>query len=247
MASSPPLVIANCIQVRLGSVAAGLGAYNVLHFIKAGTATIDQAAAEAIGAAAKTAWTANMAPLCAANSALVRVSVRDLTAPNLPEFSDTGAAALGVDTAAQPMPAGVALCITLRTAKSGKSFRGRVYLAGFSETQNGNEGNAEPAAVTGGTEFVSDFADAMDNLGYQLGVASRPANASQLIRRTGLPNGDIQEEILSSTTQKAGGIELVTVIQSRTTSWETQRKRQNGRGGNPALALAAATRTRPVR
>lgn len=244
MANSPPLVIANCLQVKLGYILATAGGYNVLHFVKAGSDVVTQATAEAVGAAAKTAWTANMAPHCGGNTALARVSVRDLSAPNLPEFVDTGALTAGVDNTADSLPPGLALCITIRTAKSGKSFRGRVYVGGFNENMSDLNGLVVGTAVTAALEYIGDFATAMQSLGFTLGVASRPANASTLVRRTGLPNGDIVEEILSSTTQKAGGIEPYTSLQNRDTRWESQRRRQNGRGAVPSALVAGSLRQR---
>lgn len=242
MARTPPLVIAGCIQVKLGFIIGGQGAYNILHFTKAGTDTIDQVDAESIGAAAKTAWTANLAPLCPPNVALARVSVRDLSAPNLPEFFDSAAAVGGTESTGEPLPAGVALCVTLRTAGAGKKFRGRVYIGGFSETQNTNTGTSAPAAGAAAVEFLSDLRDAMGTLGYVLGVASRPSYESSLVRTTNYPDGSSEADVLSHTSQKGGGIEPVTIIQSRTTNWESQRKRQNDRGVAPALAGAGAVR-----
>jgi len=239
MANSPPLVIPNCIQVKLGTAVAGQGCYNILHFQKAGSQTIDQTVAEAVGNASHTAWLANMAPLCPNIVALGHSSVRDLTAPNLPEFIDTVAAVIGTSPTLDPLPAATALVVTIRTGSSGKSFRGRVYVTGFSEAANDGAGLATPAAGDAAVGFLSDFADAMDGLGYTLGVASRPSNASQLIRRTGMPNGDIVEEVLSTTTQKAGGITPYTSLQVRDLRWDTQRRRQNGRGG-PVTFLSDA-------
>ena len=237
MANSPPLVIANCIQVKLGTSVAGQGAYNILHFQKAGSQTIDQADAEAIGNASHTAWLANMAPQCATNVAMGHSSVRDLTAPNQPEFIDTVPAVTGSSATPETLPAATALVVTIRTGLSGKSFRGRVYVTGFSEAANDANGLATGAAGDAALGFISDFADAMGALGFTLGVASRPANASTLVRRTGLPNGDIVEEVLSTTTQKAGGIAPFTSLQVRDLRWDTQRRRQNGRGG-PVTFLA---------
>jgi len=146
MANSPPLVIPNCIQVKLGTAVAGQGCYNILHFQKAGSQTIDQTVAEAVGNASHTAWLANMAPLCPNIVALGHSSVRDLTAPNLPEFIDTVAAVIGTSPTLDPLPAATALVVTIRTGSSGKSFRGRVYVTGFSEAANDGAGLATPAA-----------------------------------------------------------------------------------------------------
>lgn len=244
MANSPPLVIPGCIQVKLGYIHPLGGFWNILHFTKAGTVVIDQTHAESIGAAAKTAWTANMAPACPSNVGIVRVSVRDLSAPNLAEFLDTGAGQVGSGVGSDALPPSIALCVTIRTAKAGKSFRGRVYVAGFNEAHSDVNGQADATAGAAALGFLDDFAVAMDSLGFTLGVASRPSNASQLIRRTGMPNGDIVEEVLSSTTQKAGGIEPYTSLQNRDLRWETQRRRMNGRGAPPAAFFGDQTRSR---
>lgn len=240
MAKSPPLVVPNVIQIKLGWTIAGPGAFNVIHVRKGSAQTLDQTLANSIGSAVKGAYTGNLPALMTTNVALHRIYSRDLSAPNMPEFQDTGAAVGGTDAVSQPLPASVALCLTLRTAKAGRSFRGRFYLGGFSEAQNDTSGLALPAAAAAAVSFVEDMADALGALGLSLGVLSRPSNATTVLKRTGYPDGSQEEEVLWSSPQRAGGIEDVTLIASRTLAWETQRKRTNGRGGVPSFLGSVA-------
>jgi len=82
-------------------------------------------------------WIQNIMPRLSNQTRLVGVSVRDLSAQNGLVFDYTGQplpASGGV--AGPPLPSSVAIVISLRTNRAGRSYRGRLYLAGFSETQS---------------------------------------------------------------------------------------------------------------
>jgi hypothetical protein len=82
-------------------------------------------------------WIQNVMPRLSNQARLVGVSVRDLSAQNGIIFDYTGAPlpASG-GTAGTPLPSSVAVVVSLRTGRAGRSFRGRLYLGGFSETQS---------------------------------------------------------------------------------------------------------------
>jgi len=234
---SPPLVINACVQIRLLQSVAGQGAVNVLHAIKPGTLVIDQTLANTVGAAIKGAYTTNMLPLMGPNTALVRVGLRDLTAANSTEFLDAGAAT-GVGAGTESLPAQDALCITLRTAQSGKSARGRVYLSGFSEAQNTSVGLAATTAVDGAVAFIVAIQTALAASNMNLAVASRPAYAFIDTRTWTLPTGT-EVDTIGRGNARPGQARLVTIIQSRNAAWETQRRRNNGRGAQPTIFAAS--------
>lgn len=243
MAKSPPLVVGGAVQIKLYFGFAGVAGFNVLHARKSGTMTIDQALANSVDAAVKSAWVANMAPLCANETGLGAVSVRDLSSPNQPEFVGNSPTVLGSDATSDSLPTGIALCVTLRTAKAGKSYTGRVYVGGFTEAQNGTNGGASQAAADGATNFVGDVKDALGTLGLVLGVLSRPSYATVIKKETGYPDGSTEEEILSQSPSRAGAITDVETVQARNLVWDTQRGRMALGGGGSLIFRAASSRS----
>lgn len=237
---SPPLVVTNAVQVRLLGTYSVNGVVNVLAARKTAGTTVTQTLANTVGAAIKSAWSTRIGALCGSNTSLVRVGLRDLTAANQPEFLDTGAPVSGV-VASEGLPPQTALCVTLRTAKSGKSFRGRVYVWGFTETENTATGNASTAAVNAATAFITDIQSALATSQLTLSVLSRPSYAMVETRVWTLPDGSTEEHIVTRSPARAGGVEPVTIIQSRNASWETQRRRNNARGAAPTFGGTMAT------
>jgi hypothetical protein len=79
-----------------------------------------------------TAWNAvgGLGSQCPATTTLTRVELRDLREANLPLVESTVTAVPGTDTGIA-LASQLAFVITLRTAKSGRAFRGRVYIPGF--------------------------------------------------------------------------------------------------------------------
>jgi hypothetical protein len=225
MPIDPPLVIANGAQLRLLYSFAGQTAVNVYGAVVTGSVTFDQALANSLATSIKGAWTSNLASLCNANTHLFRVGIRDLRSANAPEFLDTQAVASGSATAVDSLPPQLALCVTLRTAKAGKSFRGRSYIGGFDEAQNDTNGLTSQATATATIAFVTAIDTALKANGMALGVISRPANA-----RT----------ITKTTAARAGAVNQVTLIESRNLTWETQRRRMNGRAALPTAFQSAA-------
>jgi hypothetical protein len=231
---SPPLVVPNAVQVRLLNTFAGNLAVNVLHGRKTAGAVVGQALADTLGAAIKSAFTSNMGPVATTNSAVLKVGVRDLTTANQPEYIDQGAAAGGTDLQ-DPLPPGTCICISLVCALTGKSFRGRVYVGGFSEAANDATGAANAAAEAGALNFVAGIQAAMLTSGLALGVLSRPAYAYQDIRTWQLPEGAERQDVIGNGKARTGGITDVISLKSNDVGWETQRRRQNGRGNAAAL------------
>jgi hypothetical protein len=233
-----PEVIPNAVRVRLLSLVANQGAVNVLHAQVGGTLVVNQALANSLGAAVKSAWTSRFGALFSGQAALVRVTVRDLRTANQPEFLDTGAQVSGTNVA-DSLPPQDALCVTLKTAKSGKSFRGRVYIGGWAESENVAGGTASTAASSAAVGFMGDVQAAMTAQQMTLAVASRPSNRKVINETEFFPDGTSEVRKISETSQKAGGVEPVNLIQSRNAAWETQRRRGNGRGGLPTLVSIA--------
>jgi hypothetical protein len=229
-----PLVIPNCVQVRLLWILTGTGGVNVLHAITTGSVTVNQTLANTIGSGAKAAFTARLAPLMTGGVALARVGVRDLRGPNLAEFLDSGAVTPGTGVG-DPLPSQLAACITLRTANSGKSFRGRAYISGFSEAENDASGTTVVAANTAAVNFLADIQALLQANGMNLAVATRPAEAKVLTETTNHNDGTTTVRTLSRQTAKNGLATAVNAIVARDAAWQTQRRRNNGRGSPPTL------------
>lgn len=229
-----PLVIPNAAQVRLMWTFQGELAVNVLGASITAPPTFNQALAESLGSAIKTAATTHLGLLMAASVSLVRVGVRDLRTANQPEFRDTGAAAAMSGTG-DPLPRGVAACMTLRTDKSGKSFRGRVYLGGFTENQSDTNGIQAVGVGTGGAAFLNAVDTALAGQGMQLAVLSRPSERITIVKTTFHADGTTSSETLSSQQARSGQATEVKAIESRSANWEYQRRRGNTRGGSVAL------------
>jgi hypothetical protein len=213
---------------------------NVLGSHITGAVTFNQALADALGSAIKGAFTTNLATHMGANTSLVRVGIRDARGPSFPEFRDVAAPVLGT-AVGDNLPGQVAACFTLRTAGSGKSFRGRCFLSGWAESESG-AGGAQAATVgTAGIAFLTAVDNALKSSGMELGVMTRPQDQVVITETTTHSDGSTTVRTLSRQTKKDGSVKKVTIIENRTNLWETQRKRANGRGTPPALLDAIAS------
>jgi hypothetical protein len=238
-----PNVIANTVEVRCMFSNGGELAFNVLGFRKTGTQAVDQTLANTVGTAIKGAWTSHMAPVSATTCSLLRVGTRDLTQAHLPEFLDTGAAAPGTDVG-DPLPSKVAFVITLRTALAGKSFRGRIYIPGATETSNTTGGVASAAYQAAALAYVQQIQTAMNAAGLQLAINSHAAERQTIVVTTFHNDGTTTVRTKSNETAKTGQSNVVIAIESLNSAWESQRRRGNGRGAGAALALAQGRVTR---
>lgn len=173
------LVINNTVQVRLiwqqGSIDS---AVNVLHGIKDDPlGTIDQARADGVATNICNAMLTRPRGNINQNWRLVRVGIRDLDQPNNPEFVGVPTTAYSGTSVAELLPLNVAACVTLRTAKAGASYRGRVYLSGWTEGSS-NQGVMSTTAVSDATAIVDGMHEGLDASGFTMSVASRVLGVS---------------------------------------------------------------------
>jgi hypothetical protein len=233
-------VIANTVQVRLLWVLSGQGAMNVLHAIKVGSVTVNQALADTLGVAIKSAFVSNLGTQMNTSVGLVRVGVRDLSTANQAEFLDSNATSAGTGLG-DSLPQQTAVCVTLRTALSGKSFRGRVYLGGFSEAENDPGGNSLQAVSTASVAFMTAVSNALIASSMNLAVASRPAEAYTITKFTQHSDGTTSTDTIGRGAARAGQSNRVTSLSVRDLRWESQRRRSNGRGAAPSLLTPSAS------
>lgn len=208
----PSLVITNAAIVRLIWARAGAPyAINVLGALNTGPATFNQALADTLGASIKAAFgTSGFNGAVSSDISLSQVGVRSIATANQPEFPDANAAVAGIDVS-DPLPAQTSLCVTLRTANAGSSYRGRVYLPGFAEANNDTDGTCSSGATAVALAFVNAIKSSMASSGLTMAVLSRPREAKVIPAVT--------------ITAKSGFATAVDLVMVRDRVWDTQRRR----------------------
>lgn len=206
------LVIPNAAITKLTWAGGSRTWQNVIGVVAtAALPTIDQALANNLMTDAAAAFVSSgLNALMPTTSQLLSVSVRDISGPNRPEFVSAGAGSAGTGTG-DLLPLNVAAVATLRTAGAGRSFRGRVYLSGFTETQNDATGRTSAAVNTGIVTFLNSLNTSWTARGLRLAVLSRPRDAVTIPERT-IP-------------AHTGFATAVTAVLARNTKWESQRRR----------------------
>lgn len=180
-------------------------AVNALHYQVGPGVAITQAAADDLAAdvLADFAGAGSWHTIVSNQVDLERITLRDLRTLNLPEYSSAVNQAGSV--AGDPLPPQTALCVTLRTAFAGRSFRGRIYLPGAAESANDNTGKASAAAQAAALVF-----------GNALAAQVVQGNEWVLAVRSGFNNGAARNPAISN------GVTALTV---RDGIWDTQRRR----------------------
>lgn len=183
----PALVVPNAALARLIWTSGGTPfQINVIGYAKSAALVVDQALADALSTAWKAAFTSSgYAALVPTTIALAQVALRDISQPNRPEFIGAGTPTAGTAAAGKRLPPQTALCVTLRTALAGKSFRGRVYLGGWHDTANQADGTASAAATTAARSFVNSSAPPA---GLTLAVVSR-----KLLTATAIQDAQVRD------------------------------------------------------
>jgi hypothetical protein len=208
-------IVPNCVQVRLNwTLPNGKIVHNVLHGRVAGGFAATAVIAEAIRAAivASAAWTAYKVYVNGA-SALQGVDLRDMTQFNQPIVPSTGGSTAGTGVATS-LPPGAAICITLRTAKSGQANRGRVFLPGLdSACDVAGTGAILAAANTAAVNFVTAVQTALTGQGITMCLQNPPR-----VQYVGAKTGTNHPARIAGTVD-------VTSISARSTTFRSQRRR----------------------
>jgi hypothetical protein len=156
----------------------------VIHYTNPGSVPIDEALANSIFGSLAGLWTANLATFCPTTVAFARVDLRDINSEGQPLVASTATGHNGTAAAGQLLPNQLAACLTVRTNRSGRKYRGRMYWAGFAETANGSDNHMEPTFKTALDAFASGFVSAASVGGLTFGVAHMPTAFDE---NTGLP------------------------------------------------------------
>lgn len=177
----PPLVVPSAALIRLVWASGGTPyAVNVIGARKT-VGLIDQAVADQVATAVRSALTTSgLVAQIHTTVSLSQVGIRDISTPSNPEFIGAGTAVAGTGTG-KKLPPQVSACITLRTARAGKSFRGRFYTPGFSDVALAADGSIVSAASTAAATFVVLVRDGIAGLGLGLAIVSRKLLSTELV------------------------------------------------------------------
>ena len=189
-----PVIIPNCIKLMLvWTLPNGKLVRNVLGASVGGSFAATPAVAES------------------ARLAIVGVELLDVRTPNQPVVSSTGAATPGTSASAG-LPGEVAAVLTLRTALTGTSNRGRVYVPNFATNALGAGDVIAAAAVTAIQGWVANIQGAVANVSGTW-VILHPARAAY-IGATGTTHPALP----------AGSVTVTSAI-VRDNHWDSQRRR----------------------
>jgi len=168
----PQVVIEGTYSITITWALAGTDwAVNQLHALLPSADSVDAALAAAWASDIEAAHVASgLQALQPTAVSLSRVDVRDLREPALPAYSAPMTSA--GTSEAELLPRGTALVVTKRTNRAGPSYRGRIYIPGFSEEANETGGRATSAASAAALAFVEGLQDAATARGHTLAVAS---------------------------------------------------------------------------
>jgi hypothetical protein len=217
-----PLVIPNAAQVYLHWINTGKPFTNVLGAQKPAGVAITQALANSLGAAIKASLTSSgLVTHLGGAVGLETVGVRDISQEGMPEYIDAGPTITG-GSVGEPLPGQIALVVSVGTERSGAKYRGRVYVGGFTETDNDASGQATQAAATAAQSFIQAVSDAMDNQGLIFAVLSRPVQAKTIPAVTIAARSGFATPALS--------------LQVNNLLWDTQRRRATPGGGSTTTA-----------
>ena len=175
--------IPQCVEVVLmWNLEDGKVGHNVLHARNAGTypGTVAMANAILSGLSTGASWTA-MASFLASTTGLASLTQRDLNVPNQPVLANSAGGAPG--TSASPaLPNETAVVITLRTAKAGRAFRGRVYVPGWATNALGTGNVIAAACVTDINAWANTIPTVFQSQGltFVIGQHSRVAYTSPI-------------------------------------------------------------------
>lgn len=187
----PSFIVPNGAQVRIRWGFSGAPGMNVIGATGSGTGTITQATADSLDSAIKAAWASSgYQALCPGSTTLDYVGIRATNDATNAEFIGSGAPEAGDSIGSDALPRGASVVVTMRTAKAGKSYRGRVYLGGWDESANAAGAAIASGALTAANAFITAIGTALAAQGMQLAVLSNTVHlatpvTSHLVRNAG--------------------------------------------------------------
>lgn len=129
----PFVPVANTVEVELRMLLDSQHIENTLYFNMGGAPDPDQM--NDLGNALITWWEDQYSTQASTSLELREVVVTSLQSATAPQISVAPAVSAFGDLSSPVLPSNVSLCLSLRTASRGRSFRGRNYFAGLTESQ----------------------------------------------------------------------------------------------------------------
>ena len=208
-----PVHIPSCAQITLvWTQEDGKLAHNVLYgrYIGAFAGSVAQANTIMTGLSTGAAWT-SLAAYLATNTTFTGVHIRNVDVPDQPIIESTNPPVAG--TGSLPaLPNEVAICVTLRTAQSGRQFRGRLYLPGFNWNCLEAGNLILPAAVAGVNGWAATIRSVFSASGYTWVIGQKARAAYTGSTGTAHPARD------------ADSVDITTAS-VRDNHWDSQRRR----------------------
>lgn len=144
---------------------------NRLHYVKPDFTFSDQ---QWLAVQIAATWQDDLGPYVADDLVLTAIRVTDMRSDDGPVYTLAPSGIAG-QKLEDPLPISAALVVTLRTSNRGRSARGRMYVAGFTEDiWDGDEFNTATAA--GVLDYVHRLRDDMYPGGWGMVVASFQSN-----------------------------------------------------------------------
>lgn len=182
-----PVVIPQTVQVKI-VWANTLGQFtNVLHGNTGGTTAVNAQLAETLLTTFKNGMTTSgWAAIVHPSVALEKVTVKDLSAPYLPEFESSGAVQSGSGPTT-PLGDHTALVVTHQTDRSGAQWRGRSYLPGLDASATADGNSVTSTARDAAGAFLEAIRAGMSTAQVPMVVAQRELLAGQDSHGNALP------------------------------------------------------------
>src|SRR5882757_8652889 len=172
----------NCVQVVDKGIQNGVPIVNVTHWRVTGA--IDTALLTAVATVYKSWVDGYKLPLLDSSFVEQSVTAKDVSVANGEEVALTYTSGGNGTAGNAPMAANAAIVTSLRTIKTGRSFRGRYYWGGLEQTYLTTAQNISTSSATSISAAFSALMSLMNSAGYILGVLSKYAD--KVARITGL-------------------------------------------------------------
>jgi hypothetical protein len=207
-----PAAIPNGIEIRciFRHVNAKIVSFT-LHAQNDGTYITSVAAANALHQSIGAAWTAHLGYAIVNTVQFNSVVLRDMTFPELPEFTSSDPPILGTSVVT-PLPDDVALVLTENGNARGRGSKGRIYVMGFAADQDQGGGVANDNLVVAMNAFGTQLMTALGVGGLSPAIAK--PHRQEYIGLTGALHAE-----------RPAALTPVGSYTCRDNHWDTQRRR----------------------
>jgi hypothetical protein len=211
--------VPSTIQINLKGNSGGSSTWEMVHYVDGiASGSMSQTLADGIAAVFATARSSSgLTGLLWTGWSLTSAVFTELSTQTGLQF--TSAVANGVGTSsADPLPAQNAALINWHTALRGRSYRGRTFVPGFTETDSG--GGLTSTLVTALTSYAGDLIS---------GINSYLAGSGDLVVVSRFSGTHLESgpggQLLRRPTPRVTGLSTPITIATVDNAWKTQRRR----------------------